>query len=73
MGIHQNLKQYPKTKILGEKKSIFKNASRGVPKNQNGRRFSVVTWFLSIILKSMHLSKKVDRTFFKEYQLGYNL
>ena len=58
---------YPKTKIFGEKKSIFENSSRGRPKNQNGRRFSAVTSFLSIILKSMHFSKKVVRTFFKEY------
>ena len=58
---------YPKTKIFGEKESIFKNSSRGGPKNQNGRPFSAVTLFLSIILKRMHLSKKVVRRFFKEY------
>ena len=61
---------YPKTKIFGEKKSIFENSSRGGPKNQNGRRFLAVASFLSVILKSMHLSKKAVITFFKEYKLG---
>ena len=63
---------YPKIKILWDKKSIFKKSSRGGLKNQNGHRFSAVTSFLSIILKSRHLGKKVGRTFFKEYKLGYN-
>ena len=58
---------YPKTKIFGEKKSIFENSSRGRPKNQNGRPFSAGTTIFSIILKSIHLSKKGVRTFFKEY------
>ena len=56
---------YPKTKIFGEKKSIFENSSGGRPKNQNGRPFSAVSLFFSIILKSMHLSKKVVEPFFK--------
>ena len=30
---------YPKTKIFGEKKSIFENSSGGRLKNQNGRPF----------------------------------
>ena len=68
MGEQQNVKQsIPKLRFLTKKKWIFENSSKGRPKNQNGHPFLVVTGFFSIILKRMHMRKKVVRTFFQEY------